>query len=293
MTFYQVCCRLFCVGVCRWKYYEFVVAVKSGSRARRSPRSVWIELPLKTRITDHWVTGYVCLLPQKIRLLFRDLTIHKLLILLLLCEGKQIFAMLLGRHLLLLSGMRRSPFLALSLAKTSDWRSIMSQSKYQPFDDASKQIRLLKFLSSRRQPCLQLAMTAHDLFATSGPKYYALSYSWHPEGPKKTIKVNGVVHMIGFNLWRFLKRLKQLGRTRFLWADALCINQGDPIEKSKQVGMMGHIYKSASDVLVWLGEEHRASGLVMDLANQECKSWEPGEDTMKQWKALMEICKRQ
>lgn len=135
-------------------------------------------------------------------------------------------------------------------------------------------------------------MTVHDLCAIKGPEYFALSYSWHPEGPKKSIRVNGVVFRIGFNFWRFLRRLKQLNKTGYLWADALCINQGDTIEKSKQVSMMGQIYKSASEVLVWLGEEHRASGLVMDLANQACKSWEPGEDTMKQWKALMEICKR-
>jgi hypothetical protein len=39
-----------------------------------------------------------------------------------------------------------------------------------------------------------------------------------------------------------------------LWVDAVCINQQDNREKSRQVAMMGEIYKRASQVLTWLGE---------------------------------------
>jgi hypothetical protein len=42
-------------------------------------------------------------------------------------------------------------------------------------------------------------------------------------------------------------------KTRVLWADAVCINQADPVEKSSQVLLMPHIYSQATRVLVWLG----------------------------------------
>ncbi|KAK1981683.1 heterokaryon incompatibility protein-domain-containing protein [Colletotrichum cereale] len=44
------------------------------------------------------------------------------------------------------------------------------------------------------------------------------------------------------------------GRTGFLlWADAVCINQADTGERSRQVEMMRRIFSSADLVLAWLG----------------------------------------
>jgi hypothetical protein len=39
-----------------------------------------------------------------------------------------------------------------------------------------------------------------------------------------------------------------------LWADAVCINQADNLEKSEQVAMMGSIYSAARNVSVCLGD---------------------------------------
>jgi len=38
-----------------------------------------------------------------------------------------------------------------------------------------------------------------------------------------------------------------------MWIDAICINQGDDEEKSKQVTRMRDVYKLARRVVVWLG----------------------------------------
>lgn len=40
----------------------------------------------------------------------------------------------------------------------------------------------------------------------------------------------------------------------YFWIDAICINQKDKMEKSKQVRLMESIYRSANRVIVWLGE---------------------------------------
>lgn len=43
--------------------------------------------------------------------------------------------------------------------------------------------------------------------------------------------------------------------SRFFWIDALCINQIDHSEKTKQVQMMETIFQTASETAVWLGPE--------------------------------------
>jgi hypothetical protein len=68
-----------------------------------------------------------------------------------------------------------------------------------------------------------------------------------------------------------LKRLAEFGYSsgldsptpHYLWIDAICINQGDNVEKSSQVAMMDVIYSKSETVVVWLGEEdfHTAGAL--------------------------------
>lgn len=56
-----------------------------------------------------------------------------------------------------------------------------------------------------------------------------------------------------------------------LWADAICINQSDDIEKSGQVQQLKDIYESASDVVVWLGPASHDSDMGMDTLAQHGK----------------------
>jgi hypothetical protein len=83
--------------------------------------------------------------------------------------------------------------------------------------------------------------------------FTALSYAWGSEGGPKQITLNGVAIGIRRNLYDFLVHALRQGWTRQLWIDALCINQNDETEKSKQVAMMGEIHSRASQVLIWLG----------------------------------------
>ncbi|OCK96232.1 uncharacterized protein K441DRAFT_487817, partial [Cenococcum geophilum 1.58] len=49
-----------------------------------------------------------------------------------------------------------------------------------------------------------------------------------------------------------LVELRYRNEPRFLWADAICINQGNIAERSRQVSFMRVIYEAAARVLVWL-----------------------------------------
>lgn len=90
--------------------------------------------------------------------------------------------------------------------------------------------------------------------------YAALSYTWGgEEGVREVILLNGRVFFVRRNLYAFLRCVRKSTdfRERWLWVDAVCINQEDGEEKGRQVGMMWKIYSETSLVVVWLGGEMR------------------------------------
>jgi Heterokaryon incompatibility protein (HET) len=54
--------------------------------------------------------------------------------------------------------------------------------------------------------------------------------------------------------------------TEWLWADAICINQSDDIEKAHQVPLMRDIYGTAKEVSVHLGESASAWNVLLTMA---------------------------
>jgi len=56
------------------------------------------------------------------------------------------------------------------------------------------------------------------------------------------------------NLEKALRRIRNESQARVLWVDAICINQTDDEERSQQVRIMGRIYKSTRECIMWLGE---------------------------------------
>lgn len=68
------------------------------------------------------------------------------------------------------------------------------------------------------------------------------------------------------NLASALQYIRDKEEEVVLWADAICINQEDLDERSKQVQfVMDEVYKDAEEVLVWLGEESEDIDLAMNF----------------------------
>lgn len=80
------------------------------------------------------------------------------------------------------------------------------------------------------------------------------------------------------NLESALKHLRLADRRRILWVDAICINQPDHEEKTKEVWRMGNIFRAARRVVVWLGPETSDFALALKtlshLGQQVLMDWD-------------------
>jgi hypothetical protein len=89
-------------------------------------------------------------------------------------------------------------------------------------------------------------------------KYEPLSYVWGNPDRSHEIICAGQRLGLTTSLHDALRRLRQPDLPRRLWADQICINQGDKAERSQQIQFMNRIYKNASHVLVWLGPDDKS-----------------------------------
>ena len=125
-----------------------------------------------------------------------------------------------------------------------------------PLPEAGKYTRLLRLSPGDYSDDLHVELEQVLLDDTS--KYEALSYVWGSTADpvpvlvgssrKRTISVTQ-------NLATALQHLRDANEIRILWADAVCINQNDMKERSRQVTLMSDIYRGACQVVVWLVPE--------------------------------------
>lgn len=124
-------------------------------------------------------------------------------------------------------------------------------------DISTRLLTLLPGSSEDYLSCL-IKETAED----SKQQYEALSYAWGDPVISHVVMICDYMvndewrpFPITQNLYEALCRLRDPHMPRKLWIDALCINQDDLQEKGHQVAHMGRIYREATCVVVWLGEE--------------------------------------
>ncbi|KAF9462819.1 heterokaryon incompatibility protein-domain-containing protein [Collybia nuda] len=127
--------------------------------------------------------------------------------------------------------------------------------------------RLLTVLPESPQDPGLLVCRLSTHYIASAPSYTALSYTWGSNRNPVSIQIEGHSFPIGQNLHQALThiRLNAAGDPVVLWVDAICINQVNLDERMDQVRQMNLIYRSASDVLVWLGLPSSDSSVALDF----------------------------
>lgn len=124
--------------------------------------------------------------------------------------------------------------------------------KYQALQSDLKQIRLLRLGPEDEQGQVHtLELHAFDL--SNAPPFNALSYVWGRPEKIMPLPCNGRRVMITQNLRRAVEKSFSLFPDMWLWADGICINQEDLIERGQQVNMMGEIYGRAALVIAHTG----------------------------------------
>ena len=139
--------------------------------------------------------------------------------------------------------------------------------------------RLLRLFPDRNTVVVGLSTI---LLSDDIPSFEALSYAWGTEAPTEQIhclaysagpateereavepqSISVSLHL--FEALRCLRATKFDGkRPRWLWIDALCIDQQNNDEKAIQVPLMSEIYSRAQRVVVWLGKSDAHSDNVM------------------------------
>jgi Heterokaryon incompatibility protein (HET) len=126
------------------------------------------------------------------------------------------------------------------------------------------------------------------------PSYEALSYAWGDHISVDFIFLDEQKRcVIRKNLHAGLVRLRYMDRPRYLWIDAISINQADDLEKGSQVQLMPRIYQQASRVIIWLGESADDSGLVMDYVQHRSQFDDREIDlSPRMFNAFLQLCQR-
>ena len=156
-------------------------------------------------------------------------------------------------------------------------------SLYAPLQSPNS-IRVLTIDSS---PCnssevsIRCQLLEIDLEA-SHEKYLAISYTrgdpvWRTDEetdieerrtflqPDFEIHVNELPFYVRKNLLVLLYRLQCFPDLKYVWVDAICVNQADTDERNAQVTMMGDIYDRADSVFIWLGVTDENSTIALPL----------------------------
>jgi Heterokaryon incompatibility protein (HET) len=178
----------------------------------------------------------------------------------LLVESKWIFLNdHLGRYIYRISplnGIYRTPQFSnphcyLSLNNESILSAIMWKYTYHPLTHPDS-IRLLILEPGADNDVVSCSLLPARL--SEDPAFEAISYTWGNQSDRETIFVSGASLGVSRNLANALRNFRLRDRKRRFWADAVCINQDDVQERSKQVQIMRDIFSQARKTRVWLGD---------------------------------------
>lgn len=162
-------------------------------------------------------------------------------------------------HFYRLSGLADEPF--------QDLEAWDTKFTYDPLTMDGRSIRILRLHPGEPADPIQCTIHPATLPNVSG-KYEALSYTWGPKTPRRIIFVNHKLLLIRRNLWDFLHALRLVDAAIDLWADAICIDQSNALEKNHQVQQMSLIYTSCCRVRIWLGIASVSLAQLLELSKQ-------------------------
>ncbi|KAK6432424.1 hypothetical protein LTR95_011408 [Oleoguttula sp. CCFEE 5521] len=125
---------------------------------------------------------------------------------------------------------------------------------YEPLAHDREQIRVLRIIptqSGTDEEALHLETRTVSLLER--PSYECISYCWGDPDKTEDVFLDGLVVPVTTNLASALRCFRtEAVRDLWLWADAICIDQGNIDERNRQVQLMNRIYSDAFRVRAWV-----------------------------------------
>ncbi|KAH7076570.1 heterokaryon incompatibility protein-domain-containing protein [Paraphoma chrysanthemicola] len=135
---------------------------------------------------------------------------------------------------------------------SSDSLQLFNDNLHQSFPIRDEQIRVVDLLPGSGADAIVLKCRIITL--NGGRNFEALSYVWGDSHDIRTVSISGFHMEITQSLYAAFRHLRDARNVRTLWTDQICIDQSDDEEKSRQVSLMGTIYRKCSECLIWLGD---------------------------------------
>lgn len=151
----------------------------------------------------------------------------------------------------------------------------MEPFQYHPLDNARKEFRLISFAHKPddKRP-IEIELLYRSLLDLG--EYYPLSYVWGDAADRELIIINGASKEVPRSVVSLLREAWRVfpddSTKNLWWADAICINQEDKVEKSHQVQLMESIYENGSSAFGFLGPSEDAH-LVKELLETISTDW--------------------
>jgi Heterokaryon incompatibility protein (HET) len=177
---------------------------------------------------------------------------------------------------------------------------------YQRLTNPRRSIRLLNLFGSRTKNleiyCELVVTDFEEKTGLTAEKYEAVSWCWGRAKPTAYINIRKgekfYAKYVPEDLIHALQALRYPQKNRYLWIDAICINQEYLLEKNHQVEMMSDIYGKADKVCVWLGVGDDSSKAALKFIKNEVLQLQNFDDLCKsekasaKWGALLDLMQR-
>ncbi len=110
---------------------------------------------------------------------------------------------------------------------------------YRPLDPSKRQIRILVLYKGRGKERINCSLRTVSLETDQKKGYETVSYCWGDASKRASIEVDGIQLDVPASSEAALRRLRMRDMSRTIWIDAICINQGDVVERGQQVSLNG------------------------------------------------------
>lgn len=138
--------------------------------------------------------------------------------------------------------------------------------QHPPLATPKTEIRLLELQPGTGDQEIRCKLRVCD--RTNLPEYSAISYTWGDTRGTRYVRIDGKILAVGENCWIALQQVRMANHPRWVWIDAISINQHDGNEKNHQVQEMAKVYENAKCVLVSLGMGAYDTDYLFEWANE-------------------------